>query len=208
MIPANKLAPLGTDNLELIENAAYHEAGHIVIATALRLALQGYGIHIDKAGTGRSFYQFCNPEIQVGSSHIPRGLLRKGESSIKSFFAGLIAQKEFCRREKNSSCSDASAADDEDLVRMLVGNLFCRETLEWREAKSKELEGLATDLVGKHWEAIKAVAKALLATHWVPPMPTQAGSRWLPTEEKRLTGTQITDILRPFGICPGPEFED
>jgi hypothetical protein len=208
MIPANKLASLGVDNLELIEDAAHHEAGHIVVATALGLRLQGYGMHIDKVGTGRSFYQFCNPKIQLSSSHIPDYVLRKGESSIKSFFAGPIAQKEFCRREKNTSCSNVSAADDHDLIQELVRNLYCNQPPEWRDAKSNELEGLAGDLVDKHWEAIKAVANALLATDWVTPTSTPAGPGWSPAEEKRLSDTQITSILRPLGICAGPEFDD
>lgn len=87
-------------------------------------------------------------------------------------------------------------------------NLYCSQTPQWREEKSNQLEGLAEDLVGKHWEAIKAVAKALLATDWLTQNQTSGGAQWSPAEEKRLTDAQIRNVLQPFGICALPQFAD
>jgi hypothetical protein len=85
MTPTNEAAPVVEHNLELVENAAYHEAGHIVVAVVLGLRLQGYGIHIDKAGKGVSFYEFCDPQIDVCGSLKSDYVLSKGEHSINHF---------------------------------------------------------------------------------------------------------------------------
>ena len=169
------------------ESCAYHEAGHIVVAALLGLSIHPSGIHLDETGRGRSFYDYREPD------NLP-GVDAKGRHSVTSIFAGLIAQRKF-----HPTCSSASAAGDEVMIRELLDEMYWNEP-ESRNEAEHELRDEAGRLIRTHWSAIEVIARELwggkyTARRWEPDKSWTSA-----TLEKRVTGHRVQEILNGFGV--------
>ena len=183
------------------KSAAYHEAGHVVVAAVQGLRLLKSGIHVDPAdGTGISYYECRKPDSSYGIDSF-------GERTIISLFAGLSAQRKF-----HPTCTGASASADEDHASRLLMNMyiprifpgtsaFKASMVQLENAKAKFRE-MANQLVEKYWSAIDALAQHLWAQPLTPKIPVstksvgQSGSPF----EKRIDGTSIVSILTEHGV--------
>jgi len=180
------------------ESGAYHEAGHIVVAAAQGMLLCIHGVHVDRDGKGISYYDNRKPEP------VRRELDRKGEQTIISLFAGLIAQQKF-----HANCSTAGASHDSAWIEWLLAQMYLggHSAAEMRMSEARlaearqKLREEAIRLVDTHWTVIEALAKALLANSWMqrPPCEPEPGWSELP-EEKTIDGAGILAILKGHGI--------
>ncbi len=182
------------------KSAAYHEAGHVVVAVVQGLRLLKSGIHVDPTdGRGISYYECRKP----GSS---RGFDSLGERTIISLFAGFLAQREF-----HATCTGASASADEDHASRLLTDMYIPQQfpgasafeasmiqLENARAKFREI---ASGLVRKHWSDIDILAQRLWKR---PPTPKDSSDHeecWSGSPlEKRIDGLSIVSILTERGI--------
>ena len=181
------------------ESGAYHEAGHIVVAAAQGMLLSIHGVHVDRDGKGISYYDYRKPEP------VRREFDTKGEHTIISLFAGLIAQQKF-----HASCSAAGASEDNDWVERLLPQMYlggpsvaAMRTSEVKLNKARQkLRQEASQLVNEHWIAVDTLAKALWAKPLTPRLPDEPEKGWsLLPEEKTIDGAGIIDMLKEFGIC-------
>lgn len=186
----------------LVVCAAYHEAGHNVVAARLGLQLKEAGVHIDDGGLGICFYQYCNPEIRLsGNAAVDAPVLRKAEKSIISFYAGLHAQRKFC-----SSCPEQSASGEEEKANMLLTNI----SNSGMSRNGEELRQESRQCVADNWKAIQALARQLLQEPWRARLSQcELDESWSnAVREKRLNGQTVCDILKAQGIPPNFEFAD
>jgi len=182
------------------KSAAYHEAGHVVVAAVQGLRLLKSGIHVDPTdGTGISYYESRTPDSSYGIDSF-------GERTIISLFAGLLAQRKF-----HPTCTGASASADEDHASRLLTNMYIPQKfpgtsafeasmIELADARAKFRE-IANSLVEKHWSAIDALAQYL----WeLPPTPKDSSEHegcWSGSPlEKRIDGLSILSFLTQYGI--------
>ena|ERR1700676_4329686 len=178
-----------------LECGAYHEAGHTVVAAAQGMSLSIHGVHVDRDGKGISYYDCRKPEP------VRCGLDNKGEHTIISLFAGLIAQQKFC-----ANCPTTAASEDDHWVDRLLPQMYLggasvseRKTSELKMGEARlKLREQASQLVDKHWNAINTLAKELLAKPFTPRLP----GNWSPLHEERtIDGARIVAILKEFDIC-------
>lgn len=130
---------------------------------------------------------------------------KKGEHTIISLFAGLIAQQKF-----HANCSTAGASEDSAWVESLLAQMYWgghsaaeMKTSEARldEARQK-VRAEASQLVNAHWIAIDTLARTLWAKPPTPRLPDEPEKCWsLLPEEKTIDGAGIVAILKEFGIC-------
>jgi len=181
------------------ECGAYHEAGHTVVAAAQGMSLSIHGVHVDRDGKGISYYDYRKPEP------VRREFDKKGEHTIISLFAGLIAQQKFY-----ANCSTAGSSEDNDWIERLLPQMYLggpsvaemkTSEVKLNEARQK-LRAEASQLVNEHWIAIDTLAKALWAKPLMPRLPGEPEKCWsLLPEEKTIDGAGIVAILKEFGIC-------
>jgi hypothetical protein len=181
------------------KSGAYHEAGHIVVAAAQGMLLSIHGVHVDRDGKGISFYDCRKPEP------VRREFDKKGEHTIISLFAGLIAQQTF-----HTNCSTAGSSEDKDWIERLLAQMYLGGTsvaeMKMSEVRLNEtrqrLREEARQLVNDHWTAIDTLAKALWEQPSTPRLPDEPEKLWSPLrEEKTIDGAGIAAILKKFGIC-------
>ncbi len=174
--------------------AAYHEAGHMVIAAAKELRLRQEGLSVDPRGQGIACY--CK---QPGGSDI----LRK--SVVVATFAGFYAERQFCKEYAYPQAQDDwffRSADGYE-ARKLVSEISI-ENLTHRSipATYNELQNQSEQLVDHHWLAINSVSAALLCKNWEFLRPLKSGARWsLETIAKYLSGDEVVSILGRYGIA-------
>lgn len=172
------------------ESAAYHEAGHIVIAAAQGIRLSRYGVHVDRDGRGVAFYEIRRP---LKNSDAPCPTTR--EQTIIAAYAGLIAQCEF-----HPTCSRRGANDDQVGIDELLDEIgtdgLCPPLT--RGTAEIELHAEAVLLVRKHWEALRTVARELWKQPYTPRRfePFRGWSDQ--PREKKLTGARVVEILADF----------
>ncbi len=181
------------------ECGAYHEAGHTVVAAAQGMSLSIHGVHVDRDGKGISYYDCRKPEPVLW------GFDSKGERTVISLFAGLIAQQKF-----SANCPTTAASEDNDWIDRLLPQMYLGGTsvpemqtseIGLNEARQR-LREEASQLVEKHWTAIDTLAKALWAKPLTLRLPGEPEKRWsLLPEEKTIDGAGVTAILKEFGIC-------
>jgi hypothetical protein len=168
------------------ERAAYHEAGHIIIAAVLGLKLKPGGIVItDDLGKGAAFYETRWPETKYGDNpefheRFAKKIDRK--NSILAAFAGQIAQEKF---DLNSPAYDAD--DLEKIIEPLLQEE--REEQPVSHDICEELRAESDRLVIKHWKVIAEIAKKVLA-------------KKEDNFESRLSRDEIVPILKKYGIDP------
>src|ERR1017187_68943 len=90
-----------------VESAAYHEAGHVVVAAVLGLSLRPEGIRINRFGGGHASYCCKKPD---GSRDVGAEVQR--EQTIVATMAGYIAQSKFYIDGCHHQCPPAGGCDD------------------------------------------------------------------------------------------------
>src|SRR5205823_6180604 len=99
------------------KSAAFHEAGHSVIAAVLRMPLREGGLRVDSKGSGLAQIWRRSP----GDSHNLPADVKERECSIVMLYAGLVAQQLFF---PGSPPSDA--AHDELVTNQLLSEMFTK----------------------------------------------------------------------------------
>jgi len=176
-----------------IVTAAYHEAGHVVVAAALGLRLRSEGIMVGQDGMGLACYW-----------KEPDGTDPSVECNILASFAG------FCAEKRLRSMRGFQTLN-------YFGVIF---STDWKEARAlqpkfsssyfgkkniqtihDELEARAEQLIVQYWHAIEVLAEALLNRDWEPKKIFQSGTQWSEAEEaKYVPGAEIVRILQSAGI--------
>lgn len=136
------------------QSAAYHEAGHTVVAAVQEMPLRPGGIHIDPLGSGISFYWSKRPG-EAGTD-IER------ERTIIAAGAGWAAQ---IRVYPN--CPPAGTFDDTNQINALLSEMYSDGSDGWWAAKGR-LYVASERLVEQHWPAVEALAQTLWAKPWTP----------------------------------------
>jgi hypothetical protein len=97
-------------------------------------------------------------------------------------------------------CSTHGATDDENIVDLLLKELYPHDVIGLETLAQMRLKDEAVELVDNHWPAIEAIAKALWAKPFTPrqiePEPMWSHS----ADEKVLDGLEIVSILADFDI--------
>jgi len=174
-----------------IDSCAYHEAGHTVVAVALRMPLRDRGVHIDSMGNGISYYWFRTPG---DPSNGPDDILER-ERTIISTEAGFIAQRKFY-----PECPHGGNFYDRDQNIKLLDEMYPNRN-DWFAAQER-LYAEAVRLVGTHWDAIEVLAKAVLD------QPLTARSidserQWsTDSVEQWIDGNRVITILKGFQLEP------
>ena len=109
-----------------VESAAYHEAGHAVVAAVQEMPFRHRGIHVDSTGQGITFYWYKLPD---GKQNVGADVER--ERTIISTSAGLIAQRKFY-----PGCPDDGAVQDTDLIITLLNEMYVNRDA-WFDARQQ-----------------------------------------------------------------------
>jgi hypothetical protein len=159
-----------------VKSAAYHEAGHVVVAIAQGLPILQEGICIDRNGGGLARYV----ESSIGLEQV-----------VVAIKAGYMAQERFY-----PGCPYAFAYVDVDKVLKLLETVYTNRPL--LDAAQDRLNLVCRRLVSKHWNAIETLATSLWAKNWEP---QRADRRWsADADEKRMEGAEIVDRLRSYQL--------
>jgi hypothetical protein len=181
-------------NLEYVRSAAYHEAGHIVIAAVQGLPLRDKGIHLDGWGNGLACYCDRKPD---GATNV--GSEREREKTIIATFAGWIAQNRVYQ------CAPSGTVYDLAQINALLDEMYPSGSPEWWAAR-KNLRAESERLVELYWEVIETVALLL----WVQPdspRTSDLGDWSSEPLEKHLSVGAIVEVLREFRITARVENE-
>ena len=172
-----------------VKSAAYHEAGHIVVAAVQGLKLRKRGLRIDQKGAGIAYYESKQPD---GSTSVGEDPLRV--AAIISAYAGRFAQIRFFRPEP---CPTSPSCRDMDQARELVGEMWTEHNT--RCAKDVEFRERSKIYVDQHWQVIEALAEALLARPWA--FQRNVERRWSHQyQEKYMEGGEVASFLSGFEI--------
>jgi hypothetical protein len=175
------------ENIETKRSAtAHHEAGHMVIAAVVGLAMRPAGFAIDRVGEGVACYCF-----------IPEDNDESRERVLLATFAGWYAQQRFCDlvglvcpafAHPGLSCDWWQAAD---ILPKLAGGLATKDKFE---------QGSRV-LVQQHWPVIEFLAADLLTREWEPVKDFASGWTWAKaTEARYITGEEVVSLLAGRGI--------
>jgi hypothetical protein len=174
-----------------VESSSYHEAGHTVTAVALGMPLRKRGVHIDRRGDGISYYWFREP----GDTNKESEDIAWRERTIISIEAGFAAQRRFY-----PDCPTGGNFTDRDQCIKLLNEMHANST-DWFVAQ-KRLIAEARRLVDRHWEAIEALARAVLAQP-LTSRPEEKERHWSgDSVERWIDGNQVVSILKQFGPVP------
>jgi len=182
-------------NARAKESAAYHEAGHAVVAAILKMPIKRYGIHVDGDGKGICYYHPPRHfQSHLGAEERPE-TIRDGKNVVIALFAGLTAQRKFYRNS-----SGRSASRDEEQANELLNHMYWNETDESKGIKTDELRERTRSIVTEYWDAVEAVAREVWAAPWSDRTDEENPS-WSDTKlERRIDGETVTQILRGRGI--------
>jgi hypothetical protein len=139
------------------EEVAYHEAGHAVVAFALKLGVKRLTIDPEGGAAGSVEHlraSFSNDQMNEYEEKYGKARLRiRVEPDLVVFLAGEIAQS------MAGPSYDGSWEDRGDAINR--AERFC-DSIEETEAYVSWLHVRASDLLRRHWLAVEAVARALL----------------------------------------------
>jgi hypothetical protein len=176
-----------------VESAAYHEAGHVVIAAVQKIPLKSRGIRIDQKGSGFSHYKAMRAD---GSRNL--GSDAKREETIRSVQAGYIAQERFYLRFDDRLPPSGVHSDVND-INGLVEEMYSDRTA--CEGVKLRLWNEAKQFVENHWMVIEALAQALLKKEWSSQAPPSGERRWsTQLYEKRMPGPEVVAFIEQFQI--------
>jgi len=160
-----------------LEETAYHEAGHIVIAGAVGLDLKPKGIviyEVEAVADGWASYWEDKPEweklllaLRAGQvaqlKRFPDSEFRGGQPDVQKFFS--IVHQHF----------DPKFSGD-----------------MWQDISAKAL-----GLLHAHWSAVNAVSDALVHAIWIP---VDHGEHSLAKRKKQVNGHALAAILATQGL--------
>jgi hypothetical protein len=172
--------------------AAHHEAAHAVVAVALGLPLQDTGICVDTVGGGVCFKLHRRP----GDLSQSPAATKERERSIISIKVGYLAN---CKLFPGYP--DSVAQDDRSEVIALLNEMHPPGEAEWSAADST-LSKEAQRLLDTHWDAVEAIASALLSKP-VTRRSAESFRRWPSSQdafERNLCGEESAEILRRFDL--------
>jgi hypothetical protein len=176
---------------QYVDSCAYHEAGHTVVAVALGMPLRNRGVHIDTNGSGIAYYWYRT----VGDLNNTSQDIAERERTIITAYAGYIAQEKFYPK-----CPSSGSFYDTDGNRKLLDEVY-PDGPEWFAAQER-LHAEARRLVDVHWQAIEALAKAILARP-LTPRPDDPERVWsTDTHERSIDGNRVVSILKDFQLQP------
>ena len=159
--------------------AAYHEAGHIVIACALGLPVGLEGIRINSFANGQAWFWGSTDGVAVSPSQV--------DAVVTALFAGGIVH------QRIGSFWQGAVAGDEWRINDLLNTLH--PDIDMRQEEYKRLKARTEELVGEHWTTIANVADALWDLPWV----SKNAHSELP-KEKILNGSELVEILAPLAV--------
>jgi hypothetical protein len=171
--------------------AAHHEAAHAVVAVALGLPLQDTGLHIDTVDGGITFDLHRTP----GDPGQTPEDIEEGERSIVMIKAGYCANVKLF-----PGCPVAVAADDRQKEMKLLNEMYPQGGQAWIDADNR-LGVESRRLVDLHWDAVQALAQAVLAKP-VTPRPPESFRKWVSPypDERWIDGDEIGSLLKRFGL--------
>ncbi|MDE3181340.1 MAG: hypothetical protein KGM47_16985 [Acidobacteriota bacterium] len=174
-----------------VESAAYHEAGHVVVAAVQNMPLQERGVCVDGKGSGVSYYWHRDPGDGATS---PRDQLER-ERTIIALHAGRISQGKFF-----PDCPEEASASDRSTICELLEEMHPANHTA-RSNTNAKLQMKADGMVSKNWDAIKELANALLGK--TPQVPTKGGaaqSHGGRGTEKSMSGSEVKKLLEGFYV--------
>jgi hypothetical protein len=174
-----------------VESCAYHEAGHTVVAAALKMPLRNRGVHIDSKGCGISFYWFRVP----GDLKNQAADIMERERTIVSTESGFLAQRKFY-----PDCPTGGNVTDRDQCIKLLDEMYPNRE-EFFAAQAR-LIAEAKRLVDEHWAAIETLGKQIWAQPWTPRNIDPERNWSEDSVEKCIDGKQVVSILSTFQLEP------
>jgi len=170
------------DPTKAIHKAAYHEAGHVVVAAKCDVGIgRSIGMWIDLLGRGYSEMRLRSPGDSADSP-------TSREDSIVVLFAGRIAEMHF---DPLSECR--SASDDLSWIKELQDIAPSSITV------LNGLEDQSRTLVKEGWRSIEQLATELLSR---PYEDRRESKVWSKCKVARyLCGEKISEVLRLSGIA-------
>jgi hypothetical protein len=183
----------GEDLDTRIKIAAYHEAGHALIAARQGLRLRAEGIMVGRDAEGLACY--CKQPDAADVSV---------EANVLASFAGCYAENHFRRLQgyQERDHETISWSLDWNEARRLVSR-FSGDYLGSRTIPEVNsfLEVRAEGLIAPNWLAITRLAEALLDKEWEPKKALKSGAKWSDAAmAKYLFGEEIIEILSGLGI--------
>jgi len=142
---------IGADDMTC-RAAAYHEAAHIVIASAVGLPISPKGISIDGFANGLAHFKGATSGTKVAAEEVDKVVI--------SMLAGGIVHGGV-----HGNVEHAIIRDERRIKEIMDEHIANPEA---RKTKREELETRASELASKHWQAIEAVAEALWSKSWKP----------------------------------------
>ena len=135
-------------------SAAYHEAGHTVVAIALGVGVESVSLHPDKSRGTLEWYSGARTNMRKGEN-------RYGDECIIVYLAGAAAQK----KHAPSSMRRYTAIGDYNEAKELVffGVSAEHEAYGLFQQRWDWLVAEASKAVEANWHVISAVARRLLA---------------------------------------------
>jgi hypothetical protein len=158
----------------LCQAATVHEAGHIVIACVLNIAINPAGVCICVFANGLARFKGAAPGQPVAAQDV--------DDTVIAILAGYLAHGQV-----KDDLKDACKGDENRIVEILEDHI--KNQLE-RAAKREELRTRAAALVHKHWPLIEKVSSTLWEKDW-----TSISGRSQLFNEKRLRSGELKVLL-------------
>jgi hypothetical protein len=178
---------------EYVNSAAYHEAGHTVIAAVQGLWLRVGGIRVDPEGNGIAYYGHRLPGDLASSARDQQ----ERERTIVALHAGKFAQVRVF-----PECPEANWAADLDVAAALLDEMFGSDP-NARSATDETFQQQSWDLVGRHWMQINGLATELLSKPWTEQPQTEIMENWSRGEtrlERWIPGSEVVQLLSTYGV--------
>jgi hypothetical protein len=157
--------------------AAFHEAGHIVVACCRGLAISPRGICIDNFGGGRAWFEGATDGEDVASCAV--------DNVIVALFAGCVAH-----RKVSENVGDACQGDEDRITELLEKHYPDPST---RAIKHHALRETSGHFVAENWSMISNIAEALWAKPWRAKHPNRD---W--PQEKKLSAEELGPLVVPM----------
>ena len=160
-----------------LEETAYHEAGHIVVACALGLPLRPSGITVYEVGNGVGDGYACYAENERPPQAVLMAVLAGGRAQLMKFPGSWLG----------------GSGPDESKLRELTKVHF---EDRWRQI-IEEMVAQVDRLLEEHWSAVTAIAESLLDSVWIP---VEAGEHSQANRKKQARRDSLVSILERHGI--------
>lgn len=169
---------------ECCKSAAYHEAGHTVIAALLGLPLRNAGVRVDSKCHGLACL-CCR--VPGDLSNDARDVDER-ERTIVMLYAGYVAQRMFF-----TDCPSDGAVRDEALAQQLLSEMH---PLSDSHAYDQRLREKAQRSVKSHWNVVGALAETLWARPYRARVDLGAENGWSDdSKERYMSGHEVRDLL-------------